>query len=353
MDLEIKKFADIDLQDGFFDSLRDSYPEFDQWFTKKARVGESAYVFYQENGLVNDFLYLKNEGGEISDVEPALPAKKRLKVGTFKLLSRGTRRGERFMKKIMDRAIVDDVDEIYVTIFPTNELKYLIKSFETFGFVHLADKDHGGKGKEWVLVKDMRKMQDDVVKDYPFVKSVGTNKRLLSIHPTYHTKLFPDSILKNESYDLVQDITPTNGIYKIYICWMKDAATLRRGDNVVIYRMGDGKGPAYYRAVATSLCTVTEVKQYGDFDSLESFLKYTQYSVFSEVERRNWYHFKSSFIVIKMLYNVAFTKRVIRKDLLEKVGISSDAYWGFCPLTDEQYKKILELGGADGRYFVD
>ena len=321
MDLEIKKFADIDLQDGFFDSLRDSYPEFDQWFAKKAKVGESAYVFYQENGLVNDFLYLKNEGGEISDVEPALPAKKRLKVGTFKLLSRGTRRGERFMKKIMDRAIADDVDEIYVTIFPTEELKYLIKSFESFGFLHLADKDHGSKGKEWVLVKDMRKMQDDVIKDYPFVKSVGTNKRLLSIHPTYHTKLFPDSILKNESYDLVQDITPTNGIYKIYICWMKDAATLRRGDNVVIYRMGDGQGPAYYRAVATSICIVTEVKQYRDFDSLESFLKYTQYSVFSEVERRNWYQFKSSFIVIKMLYNVAFTKRVIRKDLLEKVGI--------------------------------
>ena len=192
MDLEIKKFADIDLQDGFFDSLRDSYPDFDQWFAKKATVGESAYVFYQENGLVNDFLYLKNEGGEISDVEPALPAKKRLKVGTFKLLSRGTRRGERFMKKIMDRAIADDVDEIYVTIFPTDELKYLIKFFETFGFVHLADKDHGGKGKEWVLVKDMRKMQNDVVKDYPFVKSVGTNKLTIwfktLLQPTASTK---------------------------------------------------------------------------------------------------------------------------------------------------------------------
>ena len=352
MDLQLKKFANIDINDSFFDSLRDRYPEFDQWFARKAALGEEAFVFYGGDGKVSDFLYLKLEIGEVSDVTPVLPPKKRLKVGTFKLLSRRTRRGERFMKKVMDRAIANDVDEIYVTIFPTEDLNKLIQAFESFGFVHVADKDHGGAGKEWVLVKDMRSLTGDVVKDYPFVKVTGTEKRLLSIRPNYHTKLFPDSILTNESYDLVQDVTPTNGIYKIYICWMRDAATLKCGDSVVIYRMGDGQGPAYYRAVATSICTVIEVKRYDDFDSLTSFLKYTQYSVFSETERTRWYQFKSSFIVIKMLYNVAFTKRVIRKALLEQVGISSEAYWGFCPLSDDQYTKIIELGGADERYFV-
>lgn len=45
MDLEIKRFDNIDLSDRFFDSLRESYPEFDQWFTRKATAGESAYVF--------------------------------------------------------------------------------------------------------------------------------------------------------------------------------------------------------------------------------------------------------------------------------------------------------------------
>ena len=54
-----------------------------------------------------------------------------------------------------------------------------------------------------------------------------------------------------------------------------------------------------------------------------------------------------------MLYNVAFTKRVIRKDLLERVGISSEAYWGFCPLSDTQYERIIKLGEADERYFVN
>lgn len=353
MDLEIKRFEEIDLADEFFDSLKESYPEFCQWFAKKAKAGETAYVFYDESDKLSDFLYLKIENEALTDVVPIQPSKKRLKVGTFKLKARGTRRGERFMKKIMDRAFDEDVDEIYVTIFPTEELQYLIKSFEDFGFVHVANKPHENKGDEWVLVKNMRQQVGDVIKDYPFVKVGGANKRLLAIHPAYHTKLFPDSILKTEHYDLVQDITPTNSIYKIYICWMKDAATLKNGDNVVIYRMGDGMGPAYYRAVATSICTVIEVKRYIDFKNIDDYLTYTSYSVFSESDRRQWYSFKSNFIIIKMLYNVAFTKRVIRKDLLEQVGISSDAYWGFCELSEEQYKAIIELGGANERYFID
>lgn len=353
MDLEIKKFSDIDVRDSFFDSLRASYPEFNQWFARKVTAGETAYVFYDEPQKLSDFLYLKIENEVVTDVVPKLPEKKRLKVGTFKLNARGTRRGERFMKKIMDRAMADDVDEIYVTIFPTEELQYLIKMFAIFGFNHVADKPHGEGNTEWVLVKDMRKVVGDIVKDYPFVKTGGTNKRLLSIMPIYHTKLFPDSILQNEHYDIVQDVTPTNGIFKIYICWMKDTATLKRGDNVVIYRMGDGQGPAYFRAVASSICTVMEVKRYIDFSDLNDFLKYTKYSVFAEEERRNWYRFKSNFIVIKMLYNVAFSRKVIRKELLEQVGISSEAYWGFCELCDNQYNKIIELGGANERYFVD
>ena len=121
-DLTIRLFSELNLQDPFFDSLKDSYPEFENWFKKKAANNESAYVFMDDDGHVLDFLYLKNEEEEIKDTCPVLPLKKRLKVGTFKILPRHSRRGERFMKKIMDRAIDDDVDEVYVTIFPKIEI---------------------------------------------------------------------------------------------------------------------------------------------------------------------------------------------------------------------------------------
>ncbi len=355
MDLEIKKFSELNLDDAFFNSLKESYPGFSNWFNKKAANGDSAYVFFDKNGKILDFLYLKIEEGAMVDVAPLLPAKKRLKVGTFKILPRHSRRGERFMKKIMDHAISENVDEVYVTIFPKPELDYLIRLFEKYGFQHIANKNHGDRGCEYVLVKNMRTFEGDIVKDYPFASKAETKKWILAIKPDYHTALFPDSILNNENpYDLIRDVSSTNSIYKIYICWMKDVDKLKRGDLILIYRTNDGKGYANYRSVITSVCSVLEVKTFKDFKDEDDFIEYTnQYSIFSSTELSKWYKFKSNFTIIKMLYNVAFTKRVIRKQLLEEVGLDGNAYWGFLPVTDEQFNQIVKLGQADGRYFID
>ena len=355
MDLQVQRFSDIDLNDSFFDSLRASYPEFNEWYNKKAAAGATAYCYYVDNEL-KDFLYLKIEEEELSDLTPALPAKKRLKVGTFKVDNdnRHTTRGERFMKKIMDMAIAEDVDEIYVTMFPTEELQGLIRMFEKFGFSHIADKPHEGGNAEYVLIKDMTTHVDDFKLDYPFVKKASSNKYVLSIVPEFHTHLFPDSILKNEKkYDLIQDVSETNSIYKIYLCWMQDTRNLKAGDKLIIYRTSDEEGKAYYRSVCTSVCTVCEVKTYRDFENEEEFIKYTnRYSVFKEHELRRWYKYKNNFIVIKMVYNIAFTKKVINMVMKEQVGLNPK-YWGFFKLTDAQFDKLLELGEIDERYIID
>lgn len=355
MDLQVQRFSDIDLNDSFFDSLRASYPEFNEWYNKKAAAGATAYCYYVDNEL-KDFLYLKIEEEELSDLTPALPAKKRLKVGTFKVDNedRHTTRGERFMKKIMDMAIAENVDEIYVTMFPTEELQGLIRMFEKFGFSHIADKPHEGGNAEYVLIKDMTTHVDDFKLDYPFVKKASSNKYVLSIVPEFHTHLFPDSILKNEKkYDLIQDVSETNSIYKIYLCWMQDTRNLKAGDKLIIYRTSDEEGKAYYRSVCTSVCTVCEVKTYRDFENEEEFIKYTnRYSVFKEHELRRWYKNKNYFIVIKMVYNIAFTKKVINMVMKEQVGLNPK-YWGFFKLTDAQFDKLLELGEIDERYIID
>lgn len=355
MDLQVQQFSDIDLNDSFFDSLRASYPEFNEWYNKKAAAGATAYCYYVDNEL-KDFLYLKIEEEELSDLTPVLPVKRRLKVGTFKVDNedRHTTRGERFMKKIMDKAIAEDVDEIYVTMFPTEELRKLVTMFEKFGFSHIADKKHEDGSSEYVLVKDMRTQVNDLMLDYPFVRKAGSRKYVLSINPEYHTKLFPDSILTNElKYDLIQDVSETNSIYKIYICWMRGVKELKKGDKLIIYRTNDYKGSAAYRSVCTSVCTVCEVKTITDFADEDAFVKYTnRYSVFGEEELRDWYKNKDYFTVIKMVYNIAFTKKVINKVMKERVGLNP-RYWGFFRLTDAQFDKLLELGEINERYIVD
>ena len=326
MDLQLQSFGNINLADPFFDSLKEAYPEFCEWYNRKAARGEKAYVFLFDDGRVADFLYMKIETEAVEDVVPVLSAKRRLKVGTFKLLSRGTRRGERFMKKIMDKAMSEDVDEVYVTIFPKPDLEYLIHLFGSFGFNHLADKPHADGSSEWVMVKDMRDVEGNVLEDYPRMRTAGRRKWLLGIYPKWHTPLFPDSILKNESYDMVQDCTPTNGIYKIYISWNPECAQMMSGDLVVT--------PEAYR--------------------IPNYLTIPAVAIpFEEKNRRNWFHSKQDLVVIKMLYNVAFSKRAIRKDLVENGALDAQARPSLLELKDEQFKKIIELGQANERYFID
>ena len=105
----------------------------------------------------------------------------------------------------------------------------------------------------------MKELSNDQLKDYPLISLKDKRKFLLSIYPKYHTKLFPDSILNNEEsykYNLVKDVSYTNSIHKIYICFMPDVASLRKGDLIAIYRTNDYQGPARYRSVVTSICEV-------------------------------------------------------------------------------------------------
>ena len=351
--LYIKPFSEIDLQSSFFDSLRNNYEGFDDWFRKKAISGDCALVYYIDN-VLKDFLYLKEEDEDIVLEDKTLPASRRLKVGTFKIERRGTNRGERFMKRILDVAIQGNYDEVYVTMFDdTDELLHLRHFFEKYGFSEVGRKTHPNGRSEAVLLRDMTHFKNNIISDYPFVNKTQGNKYLLSIYPVYHTKLFPDSILKNERYDILQDVSPTNSINKIYICWMKDTTQLKSGDKVIIYRTSDKQGAAEYRSVTTSVCTINEIKTIRDFSNEDEFVKYSnRYSIFLEKDLRLWYKTKPNFIVINMLYNLAFNKKVIRKDIIEKVGIPRDAYFGFLQLSDSQFEQITQLGEADGRYFI-
>ena len=347
--MEIHKFSDIALSDPFFDSLKADYPGFSKWYEKKSVENARAYIQKNEKGLLQAFLYLKVEQEALTDIEPTMPAANRLKVGTFKIDAHNTKLGEFFVKKIMQAAVYKEVDEVYVTIFAKHEA--LIKLLQRYGF-----EERGKKGDELVLVRPIKQRSNDVLRDYPFVHTEGKRKFLLAIKPEYHTRLFPDSILNTEQREkdyLVRDVAHTNSIHKIYVCRMKEVGQLHRDDVLVIYRMSDGAGPTYYRSVISSVCVVEEIKKKSDFANIGEYLKYANaYSVFGEDELRKLYE-QPDLVVIKMTYNAAFDRRVIRKELLEKVGIASDKYWGFFQLTDEQFNKITSIGKVNESLIVN
>lgn len=65
-----KTFGEVDLKDPFFQSLREDYPDFDNWFRKKQ--SQDAFVQYDSNNRITGFLYLKVEKQTVDDVTPVI-----------------------------------------------------------------------------------------------------------------------------------------------------------------------------------------------------------------------------------------------------------------------------------------
>lgn len=342
-----KPFHEINIKDPFFDSLKNDYSEFENWFNKKSLSDDYAFIQLVDNSL-EGFLYLKKETGPINDVNPTLSCNIAVKIGTFKVNPHGTRLGERFIKKSIDYAINENIDLIYVTIFSHHD--YLLKMFQKFGFYI-----HGSKitpnGIENVLVKSISLIKNDIFLDYP---KVNTNSRafLFGIRPEYHTKLFPDSKLFNETFDVIRDVSHTNSITKIYIAKMYSMASLKPNDNLIIYRTKDDKGSARFRSVATTVCTVIDNKKMSSFNTYEDLKEYCKnYSIFSDEDLKAFFSSRNSYYVVKMLYNVSLNKRIIQGKLIDEVGLAPQ-YWGFAPLTNLEFNSIVELGQVNSSYLI-
>lgn len=335
-------FKDINLNDHFFDSLKQDYKEFPEWFKKKSNNNEGAFVFINYRGLLDGFLYLKIENEALNDIVPPLPTKKRLKIGTLKINPHGTRLGERFIKKVFDISLIRNIDEIYVTLFEKH--KALLDLFQKYGFEIRAEKPTQN-GNELVLFKNISHVTGEIVKDYPNTPKIS-NRYLISLYPEWHSRLLPDSILKNEDPSLlIKDTSHTNSIHKIYLTSMESTENLQPGDTLVVYRTAPFGKKAEYNSVATSICVVEEVKNINEFKNLNDFLQYTSsYSIFSKKELEQYFNSKKYPTIIKFTYNIALNKRIIRKSLIEDIGIEREQYWGFIKLTESQYREILMRG---------
>ena len=349
MNLTLTRFKNINLADPFFDSLKANYKEFPAWFAKKAE--DFAYVFQNEVGTIDGFLYLKVEDGIVNDVKPPLPPERRLKVGTLKINAHGTKLGERFIKKIFDHAIHEKVNEVYLTVFA--EHGPLIALLARYGFEKRGEKTTPN-GTELVFVRVIRGNYSGVVTSYPLVNLTGQAAYLLALRPEWHTRLLPDSILKTEDSDVVQDISHTNSIHKVYLAAMKGVDALKRGDALLIYRMTDNLGPAHYRSVATSIGVVEDYRRISSFSSREEFLAYCRpHSVFTEDELATFWATKRFPHVFRFTYNIAFKRRVTRGVMIEEIGLNGDTYWGFMPLTHEQLLAIARKGLIDESLIVN
>lgn len=346
--LSVKKeyFGNINLKDTFFDSFREDYQGFDNWFLKKS--DETSYVCSYE-GAVNAFLFIKkeDEAENYLDITPAFTPKKRLKIGTFKVTANGFKLGERFLKIIFDNALKQKVDEIYVTIFnKREEQERLISLLEDWGFVF-----HGTKstinGDEQVYIKPFKRGEEINVQfpklTYPFI-SKETDVYIVPIYQAYHTELFPDSVLNNESpMDFIENRPHRNALSKVYIC-RSLVRDLKSGDRIIFYRTGDA-GNAINTGVATTVgiveSVVTDIKDEATFLSL-----CRKRSVFDDEElKKHWNYNKSSRpFIVNFLYAFSYPKRPNLRWLNENGVIPDimDMPRGFRKISEDDFINIAK-----------
>lgn len=238
-----------ELSGAFFESLREDYPDFNDWFGRKAQEGRHAWICRDDQGSLGALcIYAEQTGEKITDSGEVLPGKA-LKICTFKVGEsvRGRKIGELFLKAAFRYATDNACLHVFIH---GNEKKqhYLASLLEDFGFIGRSENYEGDT--VWVKKHPVSSPNDSVdAKDfvrlyYPhYRQDEGVSKYLVPILPGYHDILFPD-YCSQSSAQLRLFETPQrhvgNAIKLAYLCGTQ-TRSISPGDILFFYRSKDDK----------------------------------------------------------------------------------------------------------------
>lgn len=237
---------EIDKSQTFFDTLRQSYDGFDNWYQTSAEKKRKCWCIEDNNGKVAAICIYKFEENEKLTDEGDPIQGKILKLCTFKVdvSARGKKLGERLLYIAFDFCVKKGVDWVYLHTYG-EEQKTLVGLCEEFGFYLL-----GKYKQDDVYIKSMKLADDNLgsleslIKYYPYFNdNEMVQKFIIPIRPEYHEDLFPDlSRLKGSLFESDQTLHSCQGntIKKAYLCHA-NTKQVKKGDVVLFYRSKDRK----------------------------------------------------------------------------------------------------------------
>lgn len=332
----------IKLGDPFFDTLKSQYPLFSDWYDQKSREGRTAWIFERSDKSIGAFLMLKDENEPITLLESILPAKKRVKLATFKVDEHGHKIGELFIKLAVEFAVSLNASEMYLTAFESEGTKFLIPLIREFGFESVGTKPDG----ELVFTKQLRPETENALPEsllayYPSLYDGPTvNKYLIPIQPSYHQKLFPEWEKRTSAQlPLFPDILVAEGnsIKKAYLCHSM-IKKIKPNDLLLFYRSDDVQQ-------ITSVGVVEQI--HVNQDSLEEVLRLTsKRTVFNSEEIKA--QLGQPLLVIIFRWHFHFSKPISYEFL--KQGILNGPPQSILELSHEKYEKIKKAGELNESY---
>ncbi len=277
-DVESVPAYSLNISDPFFDSLRDDYPEFDQWFREKCVSNSRECWVVNVDQQLAGIIVRKDETPTEADCKSN--GSKILKLCTFKVSSgfQGEKLGELLVKQVLWWSHLNFYDVVYLTAYEKHG--ELIDLLLRYGFEQTEKIDSG----EWLLERAMNRgsLDCDVPEDeiairnrclYPsFLLSKNTRTFCVPIRAEYHERLFPEKS-RRVNIDLFPRVlsdgttnrTPGNTIRKVYLC-RAQTRRLRPGDILAFYVSKDIQFKDYQ--CITTLGVVDSVTEVATLDEV-------------------------------------------------------------------------------------
>ena len=283
----------IDHEDTFFDSLRDGYPEFDDWWRDKCvRQRRRCWVVYDDDELAG-LIVRKDEDG--LDTDAVTKAGKILKICTFKVSpeKRGVKLGELLLKQVLWYAQTNNYELAYLTTY--EDQAALRNLLEFYGFRNAGTKDNGeliyerGFSSAKLVPDGTASVFDVSRKAYPrFLVTDQVKGFGIPIKESYHDILYPDlwnprqSDLFSGASRAERPTRPGNTIRKVYLC--RAPSNLGEAGSVLFFYKSASKEPPSQAMTAVGVLeSVESAKSTRDLMQLTGGR-----SVYSEQELAAW-----------------------------------------------------------------
>ncbi len=231
------------LHTEFFDSLREGYPGFDDWFRSKARDNRMAWMCRDANGELSALCVYATQVDERVNEQGDVLNGPSLKLCTFKVsdTARGGKIGELFLKAAFRYATENACEHVFIHA-NAEKHDYLIRMLVDFGF-----QQHGAYAGDRVLVKTHPRAAPEpstltafeyARRFFPHYRDDGhVRKFLVPIKPHYHSTLFPDYVSAQQAL-FPHTGSVGNAIKLAYIC-RTPTKSVSAGDLLLFYRTED------------------------------------------------------------------------------------------------------------------
>ena len=336
-----------ELTDTFFDSLREGYDGFNEWFLKCAKEDRRCYLLRVDNKIAAILIYhLENsKNHELPNINDEA-----LKMCTLKVAETvfGYRLGELFLNKMFDLCIKRKINHLYLTVFPNH--KQLIELLTKYGFTRYEFKNKHAKDELRMiksLIKSDYKQSSQSISSHPFYSDdTSINKFVVPIDPKFYNTLFKDgSFRPNTLFDETEtslNEIQGNTISKAYLCKSK-RLSMKSGDLLFFY----GSKPYQSIEPVGILDSVTYTK---DLEQIKNLVK--RRTVYTDTQLEEFVNGKRD-ITVMIFRLVYYLNKPIKHKEIKTLESYNNNFQTVTTLLETDYQTLKQKQIFDERFIIN